>query len=103
MKLSAVYWISKFCCVGSIRNADCHASRASSLLSILIASITTGGGCVFVVIAAGSTTTTPPIVGNHSLPSRALMPAGQRPPLHSTLSMPSLLLYAIDVTELILP
>ena len=65
--------------------------------------MTTGGGRGFVDTEAGSITATPSWVGNQSVPSRASMPAGQAPPLHSTLSMPSPLPYAIDETSRRLP
>src|SRR5262249_25149070 len=54
-----------------------------------MSSITTGGCWVLALILAGSITATPPIVGNHSLPSRVLIPAGQVPPLHSELGIPA--------------
>jgi hypothetical protein len=63
--------------------------RSSDMLSIFTVSITTGGGCELTLISRGSITATPSCVGNQSRPSLARTPAGERPPLHSALSIPS--------------
>ncbi len=72
--------------------ADWYSSLPSSVRSITTDSITTGGGRGFAATDSGSMTAIPAAVGNQSFPSRALIPAGCRPPLPSTLSSPSCLL-----------
>jgi hypothetical protein len=52
--------------------------------------MTTGGGCSLRGTVSGSITATPFWVGNHIFPSRVFMPAGPKPPLHSALSIPSI-------------
>ena len=65
--------------------------------------MTTGGGFGLVASFSGSITATPSCVGNHSLPSRVLHPAGHNPPLHSILRMPSRFPYGMEVMVLLLP
>jgi hypothetical protein len=63
----------------------------------------TGGGFGLLASFSGSTTATPSCVGNNSLPFRVLHPAGQNPPLHSILRIPSRFPYWMEVMVLVLP
>ena len=49
----------------------------------------------------GSMIDIPFMVGNRSLPSRVLQPAGETPPLHSVDSMPSAFPYETGISDLI--
>src|SRR5687767_4272490 len=81
-----------------------HLERTgSSTLSILTLSMTTGGGVEFSLTVLGLTTATPSCVGNQSSLLSVLIPAGDRPPLHSALIIPSDLPNAIEVIVFIAP